>query len=331
MTPTIKIDVAELAGLVAEAILYGIFVMLFAAAMYFTFVRKRRPKANRVMVVSALVLFILATIQLVADTTNIFTAFINRTRPDRIAYLQDVSQPVFILKHTTLILIRLVSDLFVTYRCWIVWNKRYWVVVVPIALTLGSGVAGFHAIWSFQHFGKEPRAAQEQWLIALSAMSLAANAIGSAFTAYMIWSTSRETAKLIGSATLSLMPVLAIVIESSALNAAYMVANTVTLATGNESLETMAELGTPLVGCIFMLVIIRVWMNNSQATESTHEDTKMTFRPGPRPSDEMSREDQRSSSHSKRVMIHQDVFVTRGDAFEMSLRQDKKSDVDFAV
>ncbi|KZT21770.1 hypothetical protein NEOLEDRAFT_1171772 [Neolentinus lepideus HHB14362 ss-1] len=240
MAPSINIDVAELAGLIVESILYGIFLVLFVAAMYFTFARRRGIGLNKVMVLSALVLFVLATTQLVADATNIFQAFISRTREERISFLQDVSQPLFILKHTTLILMRLVSDFFVTYRCWIVWNNNIWVVITPIALTLGSGVVGFHTIWSFQHYGRETRAAQEQWLIALSVLSLAANAIATAFTALRIWNTGRRT--VAEPPAPSLIPVVVIIIESSALNAAYMIANTITLITGNEGLETMAEL-----------------------------------------------------------------------------------------
>ncbi|TFK50627.1 hypothetical protein OE88DRAFT_277838 [Heliocybe sulcata] len=177
MGASINVDVAELVGLVVECILYGIFVILHGAAMYLTFLKRQRAKINKVMVLVAIMMLILATIQLIADTTSIFLAFISRDRADRIAFMQDVTQPVFIVKHTTLILMILVSDSFVTYRCWVVWKKNFWVVILPICLTLGSAVTGFHAIWSFSNYRAESRADQEKWLIAISSLSLVANAL----------------------------------------------------------------------------------------------------------------------------------------------------------
>ncbi|EPQ55568.1 hypothetical protein GLOTRDRAFT_128796 [Gloeophyllum trabeum ATCC 11539] len=328
MASAINVDVAELAGLIVEAVLYGVFLILFLEAMYLTYMRRKRVKANKILVSVAAIMLILATIQLVADTANIFLAFINRSRAERIEFLHDVSQPVFILKHTTLILMLLVSDSFVTYRCWIIWDKVIWIVVLPICLCLGSAVTGFHAIWSFQHFHAETRTAQEKWLISISSLSLAANAVSTALAAFRIWHRSRKTAKVVGATTSSLMPVVKIVVESGALNAAYMLANTITLAAGTEGLETMAELGTPLVGCIFMLVIMRVCINSEQTGTSANSKTGMALHSMPRRSGEAG--DERSGA-GRRVVISQKVFVTRDYVQDTEGGTEGKPDASYTV
>lgn len=268
-------------------------------------------------------MFILATMQLAADCTNIFLAFIDRSRAERIAFLQDVSQPVFVLKHTTLILIRLVSDLFVTYRLWIVWEKNIWVAILPISLCLGSGVTGFHIIWSFQHFKRESRASQEKWLIAVSALSLAANFIATCLTAFYLWNQSRKLAKIVKSTTSNRMPVVKIVIESTAFNAAYMIANTATLVAGTEGLETMAELGTPLVGCIFMLVIIRVCLNAVQDASFASHSTELRSMPRSTGS-----ERSRNRNLDQHIVIDQEVFVSRDGALAINISKGRSGKSD---
>ncbi|KZT21768.1 hypothetical protein NEOLEDRAFT_1181442 [Neolentinus lepideus HHB14362 ss-1] len=314
MVASINVDVAELAGLIVESIFYGIFVILFVAAIYLTFMRRRHAKINPIMVLVAIAMSILVTVQLVGDTTNVFLAFINRDRAGRIAFMQDVTQPVFILRHTTLILMILVSDSFVTYRCWVVWNKKIWVVILPICLSLGSGVAGFHAIWSFGNFKAETRVNQEKWLIAISSLSLAANAVS---TSIYIWNKNSKAAQIAGS-TSSLMPVVKLVIESGALNAGYMLANTITLVTGTEGLETMAEMGTPLIGCIFLLVIIRVCINSREDPTSDNQKSSLALRTFSGSSVEAARErERRSGAQGRQIVIEREVFVTQDEGGEV--------------
>lgn len=94
----------------------------------------------------------------------------------------------------------------------------------------------------------------------------------------------------------SLMPVLKIVLESGALNAAYLFAYTMTIVNGTEGLETMAELvndfclscadllsnclqATPLIGIIFSIVIIRVGVNAEGEANWTTRPGTLNFAP----------------------------------------------------
>ena len=69
------------------------------------------------MVIAGVLLVLLATARFGVDTTNVFVAFIRHgPREERIAYLDDVREPLFQTKHTLLILVLLVGDSFVV-RC----------------------------------------------------------------------------------------------------------------------------------------------------------------------------------------------------------------------
>lgn len=66
------------------------------------------------MVVSGILLVLLATARFTVDTANVFVAFIGHDpRGERITYLNDVRNPLFLSKHILLIVVLFVGDSFV--------------------------------------------------------------------------------------------------------------------------------------------------------------------------------------------------------------------------
>ncbi|TFK45711.1 hypothetical protein OE88DRAFT_1729504 [Heliocybe sulcata] len=340
MPSSIPLDVADLAGLIIEAVFYGIFLVLLVIAMQLTIGQGRHWKVNNVLVGVTASMAILATMQLAADVTCIFRSFMLSTRGERIAFLEDSSRPVFILRRATLITMLFLSDLFVTYRCWVVWDGSIRVVILPFCLTLASGASGSYALAWLQHstqskdFDKFPR----RWFIATAVLSLMANAISTSLTGFYIWHKTRRTARVIGFTTSNLIPVAKIVIESGVLNEAYLLVHTITLSSGTEGMETMAALGgsftskgTPLIGCIFMLVIIRAGFHGGRGSDLRHV-TSMDLRPPPRPNVDGSSDHSIPSDHGRHILISQEVFVRRDDIPGAPAEESsKKPDLSFAV
>ena len=114
------------------------------------------------MLVAGVLLITLATARFVVDVTYLFVVFIHRdTREARLAFLENVTDELFIAKHALFITSLQVGDLFVVchspprillrcchdsysycwglpqnYRCWVVWGKNTWIVVIPITLSI---------------------------------------------------------------------------------------------------------------------------------------------------------------------------------------------------
>ena len=170
----IQIDVAELAGIVSEGILFGtppvaayasdtethlffigIFLTLVSTALWILLERRGRGQRNFPFIVAALVMLGLSFAQIIVDTVNIFRAFIPLERPERLFFLLDVTEPIFAAKHSIYFTMMLVGDAIVVstiracwrvflrppqiYRAFIVWDKNYWIVVIPVLCWLGSG------------------------------------------------------------------------------------------------------------------------------------------------------------------------------------------------
>ncbi len=136
------------------------YLTLFVVSAYVFAERQSLKKAtlNLPMTITAVAMILLATAQLAVDTANVFVAFLHNDRAQRIAFLADVSTKLFSAKHCILISQLLVGDSFVvsnisgwttytkmsyrklfqSYRCWVVWGRRLWIVILPIMLSLGS-------------------------------------------------------------------------------------------------------------------------------------------------------------------------------------------------
>lgn len=162
---------ARLLGLV------GITTTLFAAWGYY-FIRRKLFKGsscgssphallvtatfrlNLPLIITAVLLFALATAQYTLDVVFVYVAFVHHGgggQQERLRYVEDVTEGVFIAKRAVLIGVLFVSDAFLVglpeeiihglnfdkarmkaYRCWVVWNRNLLVVVPSVLFSIAS-------------------------------------------------------------------------------------------------------------------------------------------------------------------------------------------------
>ncbi|VDB95596.1 unnamed protein product [Peniophora sp. CBMAI 1063] len=267
----IQIDVSELAGIVCEGILFGIFLTLISAAFWILLEKRGRGQRNLPFLVAALVMFGLSFAQIIVDTVNVFRAFIPLDRAQRILFLLNVTEPIFAAKHAIYFTMMLVGDAIVIFRAYVVWDRNYWVIIVPVLCWIGSGVSAYQTIWAVRHIASASIEGETKWGLAVFALSLSANGIATGLIAWRIWKHARTMSKTVLSSGPQLGPVVRIVLESGAVNAAYLLAYLIVLQSGSHGLEIMANISTPLIGIIYSVVIIRATRSSRPAnTYSTH-------------------------------------------------------------
>ncbi|KAF5372442.1 hypothetical protein D9757_009924 [Collybiopsis confluens] len=257
------IDTAELSGLAAEGALYGIFLCLFFVCTRDLLRRRRRRKSalSWPMILAGILLILLATARFIVDCANVSVAFIHHDpRSARIAYLQDVTQPLFTTKHMILIVSLLIGDTFVIYRCWVVWGKNIWIIILPVSISFLSFGSGCYVMWAYSNLPNRTVLQESTWLKMLYGLSLVANAIATSLLAFKIWSVDRHLRGMVTEieSTSTLTPVVRIILESGMLNVAYLFAYIMAIVLGSQGLELISEMATPLTGIIFSIVILRV-------------------------------------------------------------------------
>ncbi|KAI0688114.1 hypothetical protein C8T65DRAFT_746773 [Cerioporus squamosus] len=183
------------------------------------------------------------------------------TRKARLEFLQDVTADIFITKHALFIMSLLVGDLFVNYRCWVVWGKNIWVVVLPLLLSIVAAGSKYYALWGYTHLTGQSIFAQQRPMKIFFSASLVANALATSLLASRIWymdCTGMHALDLEGTEH-KLTPVVRIVLESGLLNAVFLFqAFMMTLAFSSTSLEIMSKMGTPMCSIVFCIIIFRV-------------------------------------------------------------------------
>jgi magnesium-transporting ATPase (P-type) len=270
-----QIDVAELAGIIIEGILYGMFVILTALSLYILLSRSRRggAKVNKPMVVTSLLMFALATSQVIVDCIAMFDPFIKMTRPERIAEFKNNSLPINASKHGIFFTMMLLGDAIVIYRCFIIWGRRWLVIVLPALLSVASGAIAYMTVWASEHLveGKEINKRAYKLGVVLLTFSLAANVTATSLIAYRVWKS--ETNYLaphdpVGNHRTEggLKTFLRVTVESGVLNIGYLCAYIGVLYSSKISGATavVACLATPMVGIVFSLVIVQVGLRASQ-------------------------------------------------------------------
>ncbi|KDR76844.1 hypothetical protein GALMADRAFT_156179 [Galerina marginata CBS 339.88] len=266
-SPGIRVDSAELAGILAEGPLYGIFLVLDVIAINILTRRRRHTSFNPFFVTAAALMLLLATAQFVVDSTNIAMGFLPiENRALRQSFFLDLTQPIFAAKHAIYFTMMLVGDAIVIYRCYIVWNHNFWIVLIPILCSLGSGACAYQTIWAIRHlsFKLSFIRLEKSMGFAVFGLSFSANAIATG-------ENLRKTLS-VSSAGRRLTPVLRIVLESGVVNTLYLLAYTIILDQGTDGIQIMASIVTPLVGIIFTTVIIRAALSAESSAQETYNN-----------------------------------------------------------
>ena len=135
-------DVAEFIGLLIETALYGVLFVLTVVTLYIL-VTPSKPRSERrinwPMLTCSVTMFSLCTGHIAVNAQRCFHAFVDLDRgAPRNAIFNSVTNPLYTAKYTLFFMMLVLGDIMVIYRCFLVWQKNVWVVVLPILLSLAS-------------------------------------------------------------------------------------------------------------------------------------------------------------------------------------------------
>jgi hypothetical protein len=251
---------AELIALSLEAVLYGLYVSLFAGCVSVLYnKRRRRGGGNYRLILVSTTLFVLITWHLVLDVVRLYLAFHgSETNEGADLYYVNVTSTASIMKTAVYLLETIVSDLFILYRCYIVWNASIPIVILPVILYIADIATGIWSTYTLSRVGQNIVFNQKQERITNSffACTLALNAVCTGLIAFRIWRTQKHTrdAKM-GS---NLVQVSIIVIESGAIYLSALTCLVATYATNSISFNIFLDMTSPIIGIVFSLIIVRI-------------------------------------------------------------------------
>ncbi|KAJ6536755.1 hypothetical protein DFH09DRAFT_1178674 [Mycena vulgaris] len=236
------------------------------------------------MFIVGIITFILATVHISINCMRMMRGYVDHSAllGGPVGYLGILSQWDHVFKNVIYATQSIVGDSVAVYRCWVLWNRNFYVVCVPFFMVFGSAVSGYMtcAIFAKIQVGSTVfDGSLDAWVKAFYSLAVAQNIITTALIAWRIAVTEQQASSYrIGKG--NLMPILRILVESAAL---YLVAELILLilyASNNNAQFIALEAITPIVGITFNAITIRITLRSqssssasgsgSQGTDSRH-------------------------------------------------------------
>ncbi|KAH9850459.1 hypothetical protein C2E23DRAFT_311580 [Lenzites betulinus] len=256
-----------------ESALFGIFFVLAVTSLAVLVVRHSNdraasPSSERIwaspLFVGTILLLMTVTSHWLITVRRLFDAFLYHDGgANPMTYYLTVEAPPQVAATAFVVASVIVGDIILTYRIWVVWDRRWSMIVFPALCTLGYTAMGISVIQLFATYkpNESPfvKAAQRR-IITTAAFTLTTNIYGTASISYRIWTSNRALKLHDSSPTprMGLAEALVIFIESAALYTAWTLFFLVSYS-ANSLLEAFAFHCIPAAtGISFMLIIVRV-------------------------------------------------------------------------
>ncbi|KAK7690206.1 hypothetical protein QCA50_006857 [Cerrena zonata] len=267
MPGQISLQKTFLISIWAEGIVYGIFTCLFTLCVYINFSIRRGEHTTHSMIMFSVgaLMFIIATLHLAINAYRLVTGYVNHadTTGGVIAYLGDLSSWHHVLKDGLFATQELFGDSVAIYRCWVIWNHNYRIILIPSILFLATTALAYAALALFTQLPPDTSIFSthfklRHWITIFYALEVVQSALITGFIAYRIWTTDRAVAPFRPDARGKLLPIVRILIESVALQLTAEFILLILYAVKNNGQYIVLETICSLVGITYTALTIRV-------------------------------------------------------------------------
>jgi len=236
---------------------YGIYLVLFCICMYIL-LHRPSSQGNTVLLVTAIALFTFSTILIVLILVLVTAEIENRAQSDSIQYAAYI---IYAINNS-------IADGLLIYRCYVVWNQNWRVIVLPVMLLIASTACGLDVFLD----------ATPQF-----AVILATNFLATGLTAGRIWWISHHSrAYLEAAAQRRYTYAIALIVESGMLYSATILAFLIVISFPSLSStleEPLLQIVTQVMGIAPTLIIVRVGLGVAvEENLSTFRTTSIPLR-----------------------------------------------------
>jgi len=248
-----------------QSILYGIYFVLFTRTMTVLLRRSiARTEMYRVMIATAIVMWIIATAHLAVSGIRAVRIFVPDHNPgspsDSFSIITDlVSLGLNFLQI-------LLGDAFLLYRMAVVWGRDWRIYVFPLALLSASIVTAVGVIYQLNGAPGGGFVVNTRWIVSFIAMTLTTNIFCTSLIAVKIWKINSFSSQFVGH---SLTPVMLMVIESGSIYSCTLIGLLISYIVKSWAQYLILDSIPPIVGSVFSMVIVRLGLGLSRPDATT--------------------------------------------------------------
>ncbi|KAJ6517139.1 hypothetical protein DFH09DRAFT_1195514 [Mycena vulgaris] len=260
---TINNDQATFLGFALEAIFYGIYLILFSISVVVLLQRKPANNASRVpMFAVTCFMFSLCTTHFGLNFNNVYNGLMVHPRP-------HISEETHLLAGADMLfsITDWCSQLILIYRCYLVWGKSIWIVILPLLMSLATvacGVGLIGLVLSINPTAPIAPAAIVPVGTAGFSLSLCLNFIVSALIVGRIWQISRQNRiQGVSHSDSTIQRAIGIIVESGLLFLVAQFVFVVLFAIAHPAQAVVEPVATQIYGISPTLIIVRVGLGAS--------------------------------------------------------------------
>ncbi|KAI0715807.1 hypothetical protein C8T65DRAFT_770703 [Cerioporus squamosus] len=294
----VSVVAAHLVSGIIELILYGIFFVLSTASLGLLFRRNRDtlpgrstchgcmqmpaciclPLWNSPLIVANVLLMGTITAHCATTAQRLILAFVYHDGQEQETdFLNLLHERTQVIRLVLLFLDMFIGDLVITYRVWLVWERRVGIIALPTVTTVALIATGIGMIYQFLASTPTGSAiyapALSRWITAYCVMTFLTNIYGTVVIAYRIWATNRSLKSAgLYDGSRSLLETMAIFVESAALYTAWGIFFVVTYGMKSYLNIIGTGCGPTVLGVTFTLITVRVglgWAQESRESTSS--------------------------------------------------------------
>ncbi|KAJ3526251.1 hypothetical protein NM688_g8282 [Phlebia brevispora] len=243
---------AELIGTCMEMIGYGAYLIIFIECVRVLYKKYQRGRSAGYLWIVAGTIFCLCTSHLIIDIVRIMAAFTgNMGTPNApAAYYGDVNSPLDVAKTAVYCTVTLISDALIVYRLFLVWNRNYFIAVVPaLAFFADIGTSTWFIVSLHQVLPGDNVLIANVTVRAkyFYIVTLILNVLCTFGISYKIWMIQRGVSDYaVGSAS-RMTRIIAVIVESAAIYSAWLIALIITSVVGESALFILLNSISPVI------------------------------------------------------------------------------------
>ncbi|THH33834.1 hypothetical protein EUX98_g356 [Antrodiella citrinella] len=227
-----------------------------------------------------IVFFCIATMHLGMNCFRMIRGYVEHVNDPggAVGYLGNLAPWDHVFKDTLYATQEILGDGVAIYRCWVIWNRDWRIVILPLMLFIVSIISGYTVcgLYTSQVAGSTVFAPRlTHWISTFYAVAVVQSAMTTGLMAFRIWKTDQRSSSFRANES-NLMPVLRILVESAALQ---LIVETLLLslyASDYNPQYILLEIVTPLVGITFTAITIRLTLRMSGALDPSKASLGLT-------------------------------------------------------
>ncbi|KIK51359.1 hypothetical protein GYMLUDRAFT_78233 [Collybiopsis luxurians FD-317 M1] len=255
--------------LIAPYVEVRFFLAIFSATMYghfsptFNNTRTRVARHTNTMIGISSLMFVIATMHLALNAARTVAGYVDHglTPGGPVAFIAPLRPWDHVLKDTLYATQESLGSTAAIYRCWVLWNRNWKVIVIPVALLVVEIVAGYMVCGLYVTSSSTTSIFDPQlitWITTFYSFAVGLNIVTTSLMSYRIWSTHRQSSAYKANNNSRLLSILRILIESAALQ---LIVEIVLLALYCSDINAqfiLLESVASVVGITFNAIAIRI-------------------------------------------------------------------------